>query len=216
MVPPTFESNHSADEFTTRLLLHHFLNEDDLRWLRHFQDYDLSDNQKKALIFLREVGAVDNLVFRQLNGCDPYRATAELRALRDSGVLKQQGKGRATYYVPGPVLVARLATNLSVEPATLSVEPSILSVEATLPTNLKKRITALGARSNNREALSGVVLDLCAYRSFSLRELHQVLGRSTGYLFTGFVKPLMQQGKLTSTIPDMPNHPDQAYAATKN
>ncbi|WP_375433866.1 ATP-binding protein [uncultured Hymenobacter sp.] len=237
MVPPTFESNHSADQFTTRLLLHHFLNEEDLRWLRHFQGYDLSDNQKKALIFLREVGAVDNLVFRQLNGCDPYRASAELRALRDGNVLKQQGKGRATYYVPGPVLIARLATPLSVEPVVLSVEPVVLSVEAsalsveplapnveplplsveaTLPISLKKRITALGSRSNNREALSGVVLDLCAYQPFTLRELHQILGRSIGYLFTGFVKPLMQQGKLSYTIPDMPNHPDQAYCATKS
>jgi ATP-dependent DNA helicase RecG len=240
MVPPTFESNHSADQFTTRLLLHHFLNEEDFRWLRQFQDFDLSDNQKKALIFLREVGAVDNLVFRQLNGCDPYRATAELRALRDSSVLRQKGKGRATYYVPGPVLTAQLAkgktggdspnsivsvqppaisvepTRLSVEPPVLSVEPSFVTIEDTLPTGLKQRIKALGARTSNRDALADVVLELCAHQPFTLRELHNILGRSTGYLFTGFVKPLMQQEKLAYTIPDMPNHPEQAYQAVKN
>jgi ATP-dependent DNA helicase RecG len=156
MVPPTFESNHSSDEFTTRLLLHHFLNEEDIRWLRQFSEYDLTDNQKKAFIFLREVGAVDNLVFRQLNGCDAYRATAELRALRDNHLLKQKGKGRATYYVPGPLLAPYLSTRskngdgllspttvdtadlsigptaVSVEPAALSVEPKALSVEPTV------------------------------------------------------------------------------------
>jgi ATP-dependent DNA helicase RecG len=240
MVPPTFESNHSADEFTTRLLLHHFLNEEDIRWLRQFQDYELNDNQKKALIFLREVGAVDNLVFRQLNGCDPYRASAELRALRDSHVLRQKGKGRATYYVPGPVLAARLSTGsisadtlsnnlsveptalsveppaLSVEPTALSVEPPALSVEPSIPSVLKKRITALGMRTTNRQELSDVILALCTHKPFTIRELNQILGRSKGYLFTGFIKPLMQQDKLTYTIPDMPNHPEQAYRAVKN
>lgn len=33
LVPPTYASNHSSNEFTTRLLLHHFLSENDLKWL---------------------------------------------------------------------------------------------------------------------------------------------------------------------------------------
>src|SRR5690606_8169626 len=56
MLPPTFESNHAKNNFTLRLLFHNFLNEEDIKWLTHFSDLDLSDNQKLALIFVREVG----------------------------------------------------------------------------------------------------------------------------------------------------------------
>lgn len=87
MAPPTFESNHGADQFTARLLIHHFLDEADLLWLQQLAAYELTDNQKRVLIFLREVGAVDNSTFRQLNGGDVYRASTELRALRDAGLL---------------------------------------------------------------------------------------------------------------------------------
>jgi predicted HTH transcriptional regulator len=101
MVPPTFESNHSGNTFTTRLLLHHFLSEDDIKWLNSFEEYQLSDAQKIGLIFLREVGAIDNSSYRQLNGYDVLKASSDLRALRDFEILDQKGKGRSTYYISG-------------------------------------------------------------------------------------------------------------------
>lgn len=101
MVPPTFESDHSANQFTARLLLHHFLNETDIEWLNRFLTFDLNDAQKIALIFVREAGAIDNSTYRQLNGCDVLKASGELRALRDADILIQKGKARATYYLPG-------------------------------------------------------------------------------------------------------------------
>jgi ATP-dependent DNA helicase RecG len=58
---PTFESVRGANTFTIRLLLHHFLGEDDLIWLSRFECYNLDGNQKKALIFLQETEAIDNL-----------------------------------------------------------------------------------------------------------------------------------------------------------
>jgi ATP-dependent DNA helicase RecG len=63
----------------------------------------LDDGQKKALVFLREAGAVDNRVYRQLSGCDTLKASAKLTALRDYDLLVQKGRGSATYYVPGPL-----------------------------------------------------------------------------------------------------------------
>lgn len=44
MVPPTFESDHGANMFTTRLLLHHFLSEEDIDWLKGFYKFELSDS----------------------------------------------------------------------------------------------------------------------------------------------------------------------------
>lgn len=114
LVPPTFESNHSANLFTARLLLHHFLNESDLQWLDSFKKYDLNESQKKGLIFLREAGAIDNSTYRQLNACD---------VLRDKELVVQKGKGRATYYIRG--------INLSTEADDLTTELDGLITEPT-------------------------------------------------------------------------------------
>lgn len=99
LAQPTFESNHEANQFTARLLLHHFLSEEDLEWLSMLEQYSLTNWQKTALIFIRETGAINNATFRQLTGCDLMRASSELRQLRDHKLLELKGRGRATYYV---------------------------------------------------------------------------------------------------------------------
>ncbi len=103
MAPPTFESDHSANRFTARLLLHHFLSEEDLQWLAQFESFNLSDSQKRGMVYLKESWNIDNSTYRQLNGFDILTASSELRELRNYNLIKQQGKGRSTFYVPGPV-----------------------------------------------------------------------------------------------------------------
>ena len=39
LAPPTFESNRSDNTFSTRLLLHHFLSKDDLKWLEQYAQF---------------------------------------------------------------------------------------------------------------------------------------------------------------------------------
>ena len=104
---PVFESDRTADTFTARLLLHHFLGPEDLAWLAQMPGGDWSDGQKTALIFVRETGAIDNTAFRQLSGLDTLRASIELRKLRNARLLKQRGKSTATYYVPGEAFPAK-------------------------------------------------------------------------------------------------------------
>lgn len=101
LAPPTFESDRVQNNFTAMLLLHHFLNEEDLLWLKAFDRFGLNDNQKRGLIMLREIGAIDNSSYRQQGGVDTLAASQELRAMRDAGLLEMKGKGSATYYVPG-------------------------------------------------------------------------------------------------------------------
>lgn len=103
LAPPTFESDRVQDQFTARLLLHYFLSEEDLAWLKFFDNYELNDNQKRGLIMLREIGAIDNSSYRQQSGVDTLAASQELRAMRDARLLEMKGKGSATYYVPGSV-----------------------------------------------------------------------------------------------------------------
>lgn len=142
LAPPTFESSREHNEFTTRLLLHHFLDKKDLLWLKKFELYNLNDSQKQALIFVREVGAIDNLTYRQMADCDPLKATSDLRSMRKSQLLTLFGKGKGTYYKAGEVLENTLlgntfedehlilSTELSTEPKGLSTEPLLLSTEA--------------------------------------------------------------------------------------
>ncbi|NJC27035.1 ATP-binding protein [Neolewinella antarctica] len=97
---PTFTSDRERNEFTVRMLLHHFLNEEDLAWLAQFEAYDLSAEQKFALIFMREVGAINNSTYRQLVDGDLIQAGQDLHHLRKLELIEKKGKTRGTYYVP--------------------------------------------------------------------------------------------------------------------
>ncbi|MGN0878499.1 MAG: hypothetical protein ACI4WT_03460, partial [Oligosphaeraceae bacterium] len=68
-----------------------------------FRDKKLNDTQKTALIFVRELGAIDNATFRQIGYCDTLKASKALRDLRDMDLLIGKGRGSASYYVPGPM-----------------------------------------------------------------------------------------------------------------
>ena len=55
------------------------------------------DDQGNVLVFLREVGAVDNRVYRQFARFDTLKASAKLSMMRDAGSLKVKDWGMATY-----------------------------------------------------------------------------------------------------------------------
>ena len=100
LTPPLFESDRGNDQFVARYFFHHFLGADDVAWLAQFKDAQLSPDEAKALIVVREAGAIDNASYRALNKVDTLAASAALRRLRDAGLLQQKGRGSATYYVP--------------------------------------------------------------------------------------------------------------------
>lgn len=220
MVPPTFESDHTANLFTTRLLLHHFLSEDDISWLQGFKGYELNDPQKRALIFIREAGVIDNPTYRQLNGCDSLKASGELRNMRDLGLLLQKGKSRATYYVPDlafntPELgLSDNLGSLSDNPGALPDNLEGLSDNLNLPPDLQEIVNQLGRRTTDKE-MKEAILRLCAWKPFTLKQLAEALGRNEKYMY-GFVTPLRESGQLAYTIADMPNHPDQAYKTVES
>ena len=100
LMPPTFESNHEANKFTARLLLHHFLSKENMEWLAQYASFDLTNEQKLALVFVREVGAIDNATYRQLDSSITHaRARLEIHKLCNLGFLEKKGLGRNTYYI---------------------------------------------------------------------------------------------------------------------
>ena len=100
LMPPTFESNHEANKFTARLLLHHFLSKENMEWLAQYAEFGLGNEQKLALVFVREVSAIDNATYRQLDSSITHaRARLEIHKLCDLGFIEKKGQGRNTYYI---------------------------------------------------------------------------------------------------------------------
>jgi ATP-dependent DNA helicase RecG len=145
LTPPLFESDRGNDQFVARYFFHHFLGADDVAWLAQFKDAQLSPDEAKALIVVREAGAIDNAAYRALSKVDTLAASAALRRLRDAGLLVQKGKGSATHYLPAERLGLNKNTSgspgLSTHLEGLSGNPSALS-------------SNLGGLSSNPSALS--------------------------------------------------------------
>ncbi|MGY4827028.1 ATP-binding protein [Sphaerotilaceae bacterium SBD11-9] len=236
LAPPLFESDRGRDLFVARFFFHHFLGEDDLRWLAGFKALNLSDAEARALVVSREAGAMDNATYRDLNKVDTLAASTALRRLRDAGLFEQNGRGSATWYKPTAKMLAGhegLSSNpqaLSANPPGLSANPEGLSAnppglpvnpeaEAAqrallneLPGELAARIGALGKRQPPH-LVAELIADLCRVRAWRVDELALLLNRNARHLQQGYLRSLVGEGRLEMTQPDKPNDPQQAYRA---
>jgi len=147
LTPPTFESDRERNQFVVTLLFHHFLSPEDWTWLRGFQEAELTNEQARALVFVREAGAISNAAFRAITHLDVLAASQQLRRLRQSGLLQQRGKGAQTYYVPTEKLLAPWQGRQSV--------PAMQPGPEAQSGNPARQSGNLGALSGNLGALSG-------------------------------------------------------------
>lgn len=241
LTPPLFESDRGNDQFVARYFFHHFLGADDVAWLAQFKDAQLSPDEAKALIVVREAGAIDNAAYRALNKVDTLAASAALRRLRDAGLLVQKGRGSATYYLPADRLGLREAQppaggalsgnppDLSSKPEGLSSNPGSLSSNPppteqdktraalldNLPGSLAARLGAIGQRHPPQE-IQDLVVTLCHLRPWPVDELALVLRRNPEVVRQNYLRPLMRDKRLVMTRPEEPNAPGQAYRAVKD
>jgi ATP-dependent DNA helicase RecG len=233
LAPPTFDSDRNGNQFVSRLLLHHFLNEHDLQWLAKFEQFQLNDGQKQALIFVREVGAIDNQTYRQMTDCDTLKASNELRMLKNQDLLANKGKGRATYYVSGKQLAVVSDTNtavqhplsappnaLSAPPNALSAPPNVLSALpnalSALPEDILGRIAELKQREHDADKIKDIIVDLCKIRAMKATEIAGYFGKGEDYIKRKYLSPMIADKQLQYTYPEMLNHPDQAYKSVDN
>ncbi|KQY00267.1 transcriptional regulator [Massilia sp. Root133] len=230
LTPPLFESDRGHDQFVARYFFHHFLGADDVAWLAQFKDAQLSSDEAKALIVVREAGAIDNANFRALTKVDTLTASTALRRLRDAGLLVQKGRGSATYYVaaerlglgilsgsPQPLSsnLPALSSNLeslSSNPANAENEAARTSLLDGLPGSLAARLGSIGRRHPPQET-QDLVVALCRLRAWRVDELALVLQRNPEVVRQNYLRPLMRDGRLAMTRPDEPNDPQQAYRA---
>lgn len=228
LTPPLFESDRGNDQFVARYFFHHFLGQDDIAWLAQFKNLHLSEDEAKALIVVREAGALNNGTYRELTKVDTLTASQSLRRLRDAGLLTQKGRGSATYYVPTERLVDKgLASKplpLSSESDGLSSNPPALSSNPDethrsqfldeISGALAAKVGALGQRHPPQD-IRDVVVALCAVRAWRVDELSVVLRRNPEVVRQNYLRPLMREGRLTMTNPHEPNDPQQAYRAVE-
>ncbi|MCB9689728.1 MAG: putative DNA binding domain-containing protein [Alphaproteobacteria bacterium] len=219
LLPPTFESTRRPDQFVATFLFHHFLGEADLAWLRRVTAERLSDEEARALVFVREVGAIDNAAYRSINRVDTLSASAHLRRLRDLDLLEMKGAGNRTYYIPGPGIRGAEPTPSAPDlhhPATEVHQPrpdlhQVPDELRHLSESLRERLLRCGTRPR-QDVLRTLIRDLCASSPHSARALARLLGdRDPKNLVRLHLQPMLAAGDLAYTIPEMPNHPDQKY-----
>jgi len=210
LTPPLFESDRENDQFVARYFFHHFLGAEDIAWLTQFKDLHLSNDEAKALIVVREAGAIDNGAYRELTKVDVLTASQSLRRLRDAGLLTQKGRASATYYVPTDKLLNNgLSTKLL--DAQEAERKALLNL---LPGELAARIGAIGHRHLPGEVCDAIV-GVCRLREWRAEELATLLRRHTRYVRNNYLRPLLRDGRLTMTNPREPSDPQQAYRATQ-
>jgi len=235
--PPLFESDRGNDQFVVRYFFHHFLGAEDIAWLAQFKDLQLKEDEAKALIVVREAGAINNGTYRELTKVDTLTASQALRRLRDAGLLAQKGRGSATYYVPterlldnglssNPEALSSESDGLSSNPLALSGNPELLSSNPAdkydealrsqlldgIPGTLAAKVGAVGKRHPPQD-VQDVVVALCLVRAWRADELSTVLRRNPEVVRQNYLRPLMREGRMKMTNPQAPNDPQQAYRA---
>ena len=224
MMPPTFESDHTRNIFITRILLHHFVSADDLKWLSTLGIKSLTDTQKVVLIFVHEVGAIDNGTYRQLSGLLAREATKELKNLMNYELIEPKGHGRQTYYVPtekfkslcghnGATSESNGATSESNGAISESNGATSESNGATLPefsTQIVQKLESLGKRTKKTE-LEGIIVEMCKMAPLSVEEIAEYTKRTVNHIRNKVLPGLLREKRIRFTIPDMINHPNQKY-----
>jgi ATP-dependent DNA helicase RecG len=214
---PTFDSDRDNDEFRAIFLLHHFLNEKDWEWLSQFKSMDLTEDQMRALIFMREVGAIDNSTYRSLTQSDTLSASKSLRHLRSLNLISDRGSGARTYYVPGPTFPALGAANMD---ASMDASGNKmygksgdrLASASDLPPELRLRVQSIGKRLEPEKARS-LIVDLCRWRPLSAEEIASFIKKTTSYVSQKYLYGMVRDGRLVYLYPEMVKHPGQKYRA---
>jgi len=223
---PTFESDRENDIFRVTFLFHHFLGKDDWEWLGRFTEYGLTNEQLRALVFVRETEQISNSVFRDFTGLDTLTASAGLRRLRQLGLLEKRGSGSQTFWVAGPNLIPHFDTQSEgLQPRLQDLQPRLQDTDnpgskaafEALPSALKGRITAVSlGRKISAQLMRDLIVDICRNTQASASQIASWLNRDKGYLAQEYLSPMVQDGAIIQTIPETPNHPDQKYTVKKH
>ena len=230
---PLFDSNRERDRFQVTLYSHNLFDDEALQWLSQFKEHNLTDEEAKILVVLKEKGVINNADCRLVNDIDTLKASQMLKRLRDLGLIDIHGKSTATCYTLKSQFLRKtdllnLDSNSTEKPLSGQLETSNLdsstsqlkqlNLELFPPVteeSVKERIKKIGKRAKATEIRS-LILELCTLKPRSSSELAYLLNRERKYLLDEYLKPLINEGLLEYTKPENPNDPTQAYRSVKS
>jgi ATP-dependent DNA helicase RecG len=216
---PLIESDRSTNQFALTLLAHHLFDDKDIEWLKQFKHLSLNDEQARALIVVREMGAITNSDYRGINGVDTLTASNHLRNLRDFQLIEQKGSGSKTYYIPTSLLLtpAISAGTPVITPAISAGTPAITTFQIDIDSfslDLRNKLQKLGQRAS-KEEIKSIILAICANEFVKPTEIAQLLKRDPQSLRRNYLTPMIESGELIYRFPNQIAHPHQAYRSTK-
>lgn len=236
LTKPVFVSNRESNQFTATFLLHQLLGEEQLQWLQQFNHLNLSGDEAKALVLVKEMRAIDNAALRAVTDLDTLAASQVLRRLwQRYHLIEKGGSGSTSYYKPTKQFQMTLldpasntsdlgsyTSDLASDTSDLGSYTSDLtpytsdlaSNTSELSGSLKNAIDALTPRAPKAQ-LWPIILELCLQRSYSADEIANLLKRKVTALKTGHLTPMRKKDLINYLYPDVINHPDQAYVITK-
>ena len=211
-----------------------------MEWLAQYAEFGLVNEQKLALVFVREVGARDNAMYRQLDSSIAHaRARLEIHKLCNIGFIEKKGQGRSTYYIRTSKVVS-LGERLRPQGERLLPQHGTLcerllpqhgtlceryqgeneryqgvnreELLLLLPDDIKKRIDEVGKRVS-KDVLNKLVVDMCSIVPLSMDDLSVLLHRKSKSFKNKNIKVLLETKQLFCWIPEMINHPQQKYVA---
>jgi len=101
--PPRFRDTRS--EFRVTFRNASLMDPESIRWLNQYAGFPLNDNQRMALVYLRQNQRMTNSDYRRLNNVqDTLQATRELGELADLGMTTMHGAKRGAFYALSPTL----------------------------------------------------------------------------------------------------------------
>ncbi|MFZ2656236.1 MAG: ATP-binding protein [Victivallales bacterium] len=102
---------------------------------------------------------------------------------------------------------------VSLGPKVVSLAPELVSLES-LPDELKKLIGGLGKRLS-QEKICHIIITLLKWKSLTKEDFGILLKRDSKLFWRRHLIPMKAQGLIEYTIPEMINHPRQAYRITE-
>ena len=66
-------------------------------------------------------------------------------------------------------------------------------------------------KKNNSNKVKDIIFELCQFKEYSGKQIAVILSRNENYVYRNYINPMREERRLHYTIPDMPNHPNQAY-----
>ena len=227
LTKPIFASNRESNHFTATFLLHQLLNEDHLRWLQQFRSLNLSNDEAKALVLIKEMGAIDNAALRAITDLDTLQASQLLRKLgQQRGLIDKGGRGSASYYKPTMLLQSRMGDQNTNELTsnTQELTPNTQELGTNtqelapntqqFPEKLQSALHSLTPKTRKPQ-LQHIILHLCALRAYSAEALAIILNRKLEALRVSHLSPMRKEGLIDYLYPKVINHPEQAYITTE-